>query len=122
MNNFFGFFTALFATFMGLFTASRGRERKVNEHNQGAYHEMREKLRPYAQRFLLPVFRRDKNDNIIKDKGYKDFLKYEKIMAERKIELLLKRGCKAFMIGGQEIIALNQANANRKALALGLIV
>ena len=85
---FFKFFVAIFALLGNLFTASKGYERKVNIHNQEAYQQMREKLYPFAEKFLLPVCKRDKDGVLIKDKLVK---KYEKFIEERKAYLLNKR-------------------------------
>ena len=111
MNSFFKFFAAIFASITGLFSASKGYERKVNEHNAHAYEKLQRKLRPFAERFLLPVCKRDKDGCLIKNKKVK---KYEKFLKERKIELLGRRGHEYYEIEGQYIQALNYKNAKRK--------
>lgn len=117
MNQFINFFTAFFALFTGLFSASKGRERKINTHNQEAYQKLREKLLPYAKQFILPVCKRDNNRVLIKNKKV---LKYEKTMASRKRELLLMRGHKLFKIGDEVFSSLNFKNAVRK-YGLGVV-
>jgi len=99
MNNILkSFFTAIFASIAGFFSAGKSYQNKVNEHNQTAYQELKEKLRPYGDQFILPLCKRDKDGVLIKNKKY---LKYEKIMKERKAYLIAKRRgkVKAVMFG-----------------------
>jgi len=113
MNLFLKFFTALFATFTNIFSASKGWQRKVTRHNEGAYRELREKLHPYAQRFLLPVCKRDKNGVLIKDKTNK---KYDQFIKDQREKKLIKDGCSWYTLGTQRYLCRNEKNALRKHL------
>ena len=126
MKNLFTRFFAMVMTFMaGLFSSlkmsksERGRMSKMHQHNVDAYQKLMERLHPYARKFILPVCKRDKNGELIKNKRYR---RYVRFISQRKEELLLKRGCKVFEIAGHRIIARNENNAIRKSGILNKLV
>ena len=113
-TRFFGFFSAMFA---GLFSGTAYKDRLTNrmaEHNQGAYNSMREKLSPYAKKFLLPLQERDDDGILRHTKKSKAHAANVKGATDR---FKLLRGCREFLRDGHPIIALNQKNADRKFAA-----
>lgn len=111
LKQFFGFFAAIFASMFGGTSYKDRIHKRMNEHNQAAYSKMREKLHPYAKRFMLPLMKRDENGILVHTKQSR---KYEDKMKERKEELLIKRGHRWFNFDGMRYLALNLKNAEKK--------
>jgi len=120
-NLFVRFFTVLAAFFTAMFTPhyESGRMSKMNEHNLKTYQKLRERMGGYAEKFILPVCKRDKNGELIKNKKY---LRYQRFIKERQEEFKLKRGHKVFFIEGERIVALNAENAYRKSERIKYLV
>ena len=74
--------------------------------------ERRHKLKSYADRFLLPVKKRDKNGMLVHTKQTR---KYERFLEKQKRVRMLRNGMKEFDIDGVNVLALNMENAIRKA-------
>ena len=114
LSQFFGFFATIFATMFG---GTGHKDRllgRMNDHNQTVYNNLRESLSPYAEKFLLPLMKRDEDGLLVHTKKSR---KYEERMKERKEALLMKRGHKWFNFDGIRFLALNLKNADRKFAA-----
>jgi len=120
-NRFIGFFTAMFYSLFTGYNPSSPKDRlyeKMMRHNQEAYQRSRSKLQKYADKFLLPLMKRNKKTGMLEHT--KKSRKYENWIAERKMQLREKRGHKWFDVEGVNILALNMKNAIKRKEKLGV--
>ena len=111
LQAFFGFFMSLW---MGgpQKTIDTRRLMRMGLNNKKREAERRHKLKSYADRFLLPVKKRDKNGMLVHTKQTR---KYERFLEKQKRVRMLRNGMKEFDIDGVNVLALNMENAIRKA-------
>lgn len=112
MNKFLAFFTGLFAAMSSLFHSDRKWMNKVYDHNETAKAMLRERLRPFAQRFILPMRVRDENGIL---QPTEDTIYWDDMVADKKRIRNRKRGMKDFVTEDDyHFQALNLKNARRK--------